>query len=63
MPKGRLRFLLGASSCFLFIAGESWIVLIAPPRYLGRVVGILGLVWGGAFALGPIIIGIVGIGG
>jgi MFS family permease len=58
-----LRFLLGASSCFLFIAGESWIVLIAPPRYLGRVVGILGLVWGGAFALGPIIIGIVGIGG
>jgi MFS family permease len=58
-----LRFLLGASSCFLFIAGESWIVLIAPPRYLGRVVGILGLIWGGAFALGPIIIGIVGIGG
>ena len=58
-----LRFLLGASSCFLFIAGESWIVLIAPPRYLGRVVGLLGLVWGGAFALGPIIIGIVGIGG
>jgi len=58
-----LRFLLGASACFLFIAGESWIVLIAPPRYLGRVVGILGLVWGGAFALGPIIIGIVGIGG
>ena len=39
-----LRFLLGASSSFLFIAGESWILLIAPPRYLGRVVGILGLV-------------------
>jgi MFS family permease len=58
-----LRFLLGASACFLFIAGESWIVLIAPPRYLGRVVGILGLVWGGAFALGPIIVGMVGIGG
>ncbi|HEY7688002.1 MAG TPA: MFS transporter [Dongiaceae bacterium] len=58
-----LRFLLGVSSCFLFIAGESWIVLIAPPRYLGRVVGILGLVWGGTFALGPIIVGIVGIGG
>jgi MFS family permease len=58
-----LRFLLGASACFLFIAGESWIVLIAPPRYLGRVVGILGLVWGGAFALGPIIVGIVGVAG
>ncbi len=58
-----LRFLLGAGACFLFIAGESWIVLIAPPRYLGRVVGILGLIWGGAFALGPIIVGIVGIGG
>src|SRR5262245_40232040 len=58
-----LRFLLGASSCFLFIAGESWIVLIAPSRYLGRVVGILGLVWGGTFALGPIIVGIVGIDG
>jgi MFS family permease len=58
-----LRFVLGASSSFLFIAGESWIVLIAPPRYLGRVVGILGLVWGGAFALGPIIVGIVGIEG
>ena len=58
-----LRFILGASSSFLFIAGESWIVLIAPPRYLGRVVGILGLVWGGAFALGPIIVGIVGVDG
>lgn len=55
-----LRFLLGAASSFLFIAGESWIVLIAPPRYLGRIVGILGLVWGGAFALGPIIVSVVG---
>ena len=58
-----LRFVLGASSSFLFIAGESWILLIAPARYLGRVVGILGLVWGGAFALGPIIIGLLGIAG
>ena len=58
-----LRFVLGAGSSFLFIAGESWILLIAPARYLGRVVGILGLVWGGAFALGPIIIGLLGIAG
>src|SRR5262245_8163474 len=57
------RCRLGAGAGFLFVAGGSWIVLTARPRYLGRVVGILGLVWGGAFALGPIIVGIVGIAG
>ncbi len=58
-----IRFALGAATSTIFIAGETWIIQVAPRETRGRIVGIFGFVWSACFAAGPLIIGITGIGG
>jgi len=58
-----IRFALGAATSTIFVAGETWIIQVAPPERRGRIVGIFGFVWSACFAAGPLIIGITGIGG
>ncbi len=58
-----IRFALGAATSTIFIAGETWIIQVAPRGTRGRIVGIFGFVWSACFAAGPLIIGITGIGG
>jgi MFS family permease len=58
-----IRFALGAATSTIFIAGETWIIQVAPRATRGRIVGIFGFVWSACFAAGPLIIGITGIGG
>ena len=58
-----IRFLLGAATTVVFIAGETWVVQLATDRTRGRVVGLLGLVWSVAFGAGPLILSFVGIEG
>ncbi len=55
-----IRFLLGAATTVVFIAGETWVVQLATDRTRGRVVGLLGLVWSVAFGAGPLILSVVG---
>jgi len=58
-----IRLLLGAGATLVFIAGETWVIHAADPSYRGRVVGVLGLLWGGGFATGPLIMTVTGIAG
>src|SRR5215467_9252608 len=58
-----IRFALGAATSTIFVAGETWIIQVAPPERRGRIVGIFGFVWSACFAAGPLVIGITGIGG
>jgi MFS family permease len=58
-----IRFALGAATSIIFIAGETWIIQVAPTEARGRIVGIFGFVWSACFAAGPLVIGITGIGG
>jgi MFS family permease len=58
-----IRFALGAATSTIFVAGETWIIQVAPPETRGRIVGLFGFVWAAAFAAGPLVIGITGIGG
>lgn len=58
-----IRFALGVATSTIFVAGETWIIHVAPPEMRGRVVGIFGFVWSACFAAGPLVIGLTGIGG
>jgi MFS family permease len=58
-----IRFVLGAATSTIFIAGETWIIHVAPRETRGRIIGIFGFVWSACFAAGPLVIGITGIGG
>jgi len=58
-----IRFALGAATSTIFVAGETWIIHVAPAEMRGRIVGIFGFVWSACFAAGPLVIGITGIGG
>ncbi len=58
-----IRFALGAATSTIFIAGETWIIHVAPHESRGRIIGIFGFVWSACFAAGPLIIGFTGIGG
>lgn len=58
-----IRFMLGAATTVVFIAGETWVVQLATDRTRGRVVGMLGLVWSVAFGAGPLILSVIGIDG
>jgi len=58
-----IRFALGAVTSTIFVAGETWIIHVAPPEMRGRIVGVFGFVWSACFAAGPLIIGMTGIGG
>lgn len=58
-----IRLMLGASVSLLFIAGETWINHIAKEDARGRTVGMFGFLWSAGFAIGPAIVGLVGIEG
>ena len=58
-----IRFALGAVVSVIFIAGETWIIHVAPRETRGRIVGIFGFVWSACFAAGPLIIRLTGIEG
>lgn len=58
-----IRFALGAATSAIFVAGETWIIQVAPPETRGRIVGLFGFVWAACFAAGPLVIGITGING
>lgn len=58
-----IRFALGAVVSVIFIAGETWIIHVAPRETRGRIVGIFGFVWSACFAAGPLVIRITGIEG
>jgi MFS family permease len=58
-----IRFALGAVVSVIFIAGETWIIHVAPRETRGRIVGIFGFVWSACFAAGPMIIRLTGIEG
>jgi MFS family permease len=58
-----IRFALGIATSIIFIAGETWIIHIAPPAARGRIVGIFGFLWAAGFAGGPLVIRITGIAG
>jgi len=55
-----LRFVLGTSQAFLWIAGEAWISNLADEHRRGRIVAVYGAVTAGGFALGPLVLSILG---
>jgi MFS family permease len=55
-----LRLVLGGCGSLLFIAGESWLLHAAPENYRGRIIGVLGLFWGGSFTSGPLLVSLAG---
>ena len=58
-----LRFLIGMTMAVHWIIGEAWIVSVASREHRGRIVGLYITVMSAGFALGPILLGIVGIEG
>ena len=55
-----IRALMGMSSAGLFTASETWINAVAIDRTRGRVVAVYSMILSGSFALGPLIITVVG---
>jgi MFS family permease len=55
-----LRFLLGIAESFMWIAGEAWLNHVAEDERRGRTVALYGMVAGGGFALGPLLLAAVG---
>jgi len=55
-----LRFLLGVAESFMWIAGEAWLNHVAEDERRGRTVALFGMVAGGGFALGPLLLAAVG---
>lgn len=55
-----LRFALGVAINVLFVISETWINQLAPPAYRGRIMGLYVSIAAGAFALGPLLLSIVG---
>ena len=52
---GLRRLILGIGDGWVFTAGATWIVDLAPPERRGRVIGLFGLaVWGG-LTVGPLL--------
>lgn len=51
-----IRFLLGMSASTLFVATETWVNAVATEEKRGRTIGIFGLLWAAAFAVGPLLI-------
>ncbi len=58
-----LRFLAGAAASIQWVVSETWLNIIATDRDRGRVMGLYASVLAAGFALGPMIIGAVGIEG
>ena len=55
-----LRFLLGTAESFMWIAGEVWLNHVAQDERRGRTVALYGMVAGGGFAIGPLLLAAVG---
>ncbi|MBM3557546.1 MAG: MFS transporter, partial [Alphaproteobacteria bacterium] len=55
-----LRFILGFASAVAFIAGEAWMVQLAPDRVRGRVLAAYGGLLASSFAIGPALIPVIG---
>lgn len=58
-----LRFLLGIAESFMWIAGEAWLNHVAQDEHRGRTVALYGMAAGGGFALGPLLLALIGIDG
>ncbi|MGD1933809.1 MAG: MFS transporter [Candidatus Phaeomarinobacter sp.] len=58
-----LRFFTSASLAGLFIVSEIWINQVAEDRTRGRVIGLYATVFAGSFALGPVLLLLVGTDG
>ena len=57
-----IRLVMGASGAGLFIATETWINSLVVNEVRGRITALYGIVMGVSFALGPLIIPILGTG-
>ena len=58
-----LRFALGISVGIAWIAGEAWLNAIVTDRNRGKMLGLYVTCFAGGFALGPVIVGTVGLQG
>jgi len=55
-----LRFLLGVANTVIFITSEVWINQLAPPAIRGRIIGLYTTIAAAGFALGPLVIAVIG---
>jgi MFS family permease len=55
-----IRFFLGVAISAIFIISETWINQLAMPRIRGRIIGIYNTVAAAGFALGPLILAVIG---
>ena len=55
-----LRFLLGVSESFLWIAGEAWLNHVAEEERRGRTVALFGMAAAAGFAVGPLLLAALG---
>jgi MFS family permease len=55
-----LRFLLGIANTAIFITSEVWINQLAPPAIRGRIIGLYTTIAAAGFALGPLVIAVIG---
>ena len=55
-----LRFLLGVVNTVIFITSEVWINQLAPPAIRGRIIGLYTTIAAAGFALGPLVIAVIG---
>jgi MFS family permease len=58
-----LRFVGGAAASIQWVISETWLNMVATERDRGRVMGLYAAVLAGGFAVGPVVIGLVGIEG
>jgi MFS family permease len=58
-----LRFLSGAAASIQWVISETWLNIVATDRDRGRIMGLYASVLAAGFAIGPLIIGAVGIEG
>jgi MFS family permease len=58
-----LRFVLGAMVNILFVVSDTWINQLAPEALRGRIIAVYAATNAGAFALGPLLVPLVGYSG
>ncbi len=58
-----LRFVGGAAASIQWVISETWLNMVATERDRGRIMGLYAAVLAGGFAVGPVVIGLVGIEG
>ena len=58
-----LRFLTGAAASIQWVVSETWLNIVATERDRGRIMGLYATVLAAGFAIGPLIIGAVGVEG